>query len=218
MDDNNFYIRKVNTSGIIQTFAGNGINLYNGDGGPATAAGIGNVQCVVVDDLNNLYLTDENHGRVRKIDASTSIITTIAGDGTTCGYGGDGGPATAAQLCGPYRIAMDKHGYFYFTDAYNNRIRRIRYTVGIDDLNTFPESVVVAPNPSASGIFTIKVNSATSEAVHILVSNVAGAKIQEVLGTTNQGNEFHLNAPPGIYFATITTQYNTWTEKLVVVK
>src|ERR1700733_3589035 len=89
----------------IETVAGSS-NL--GDGGPATAAQIGTVQGIAVDRLGNLYLSDTNHNRVRKI-ATTGIITTVAGNGSA-GFSGDGGPATSAQLNLPYGLAIDLAG------------------------------------------------------------------------------------------------------------
>jgi hypothetical protein len=77
----------------IQTVAGSG---HNGDGGPAAAAEIGNIQGLTFDSFGNLYLTDTDHHRVRKISPA-GIITTFAGTGSA-GLSGDGGPAIAAQL------------------------------------------------------------------------------------------------------------------------
>ncbi|MGA3016605.1 MAG: hypothetical protein ABSF62_05760 [Bryobacteraceae bacterium] len=94
-----------------------------GDGGPATAAQMGAIQGVAVDRLGNLYLSDSDHHRVRKIDTK-GVITTIAGTGLA-GFSGDGGPATAAQLNTPYGVAVDLTGAVYVADFLNNRVRRI---------------------------------------------------------------------------------------------
>jgi uncharacterized protein (TIGR03437 family) len=94
-----------------------------GDGGPATAAQIGAIQGVAVDRLGNVYLSDTDHHRVRKVDTH-GIITTIAGTGLA-GFSGDGGPATAAQLNTPYGVAVDLAGAVYVADFLNNRVRRI---------------------------------------------------------------------------------------------
>jgi len=94
-----------------------------GDGGPATAAQIGTIQGIAADRFGNLYLSDTNHQRVRKIDAA-GIITTVAGTGTA-GFGGDGGPATSAQLNLPYGLAVDQAGYLYIADLNNSRVRRV---------------------------------------------------------------------------------------------
>src|ERR1022692_2133409 len=94
-----------------------------GDGGPATAAQMGAIQGIAVDRLGNLYLSDSDHHRVRKIDTK-GVITTIAGTGLA-GFSGGGGPATAAQLNTPYGLAVDRAGALYVADYNNNRVRRI---------------------------------------------------------------------------------------------
>ncbi len=94
-----------------------------GDGGPATAAQMGAIQGIAVDRLGNVYLSDSDHHRVRKIDTK-GVIATIAGTGYK-GFSGDGGPATAAQLDTPYGLAVDLAGALYVADHNNNRVRRI---------------------------------------------------------------------------------------------
>jgi len=122
-DDWNSRIRKINTSGIINSIAGNGIGGYSGDGGQATAAELYNPTCAALDSLGNIYITDTYNNRIRK--ASTSgIISTFAGTGSG-GYSGDGGQATAAKLYGPIGIAIDASVNIYIGDWENNRIRKI---------------------------------------------------------------------------------------------
>ena len=104
----------------IQTVAG---SSFLGDGGPATAAQIGPIRGVAVDGKGNLYLSDTDHNRVRKVDTG-GIITTFAGTGTA-GFSGDGGAAGAAQLNLPYGLAVDAAGYLYIADLGNNRVRRV---------------------------------------------------------------------------------------------
>ena len=207
-DAGNLRIRKINTSGIVTTIAGIGINTWSGDGGPATAAGIGSIPGIAVDTSDNIYIADGNHGRVRKIDHSGGIITTIAGDGTLCGFGGDGGPATNAQLCNPYKITIDKNGRLYFSDAINNRIRRLTAPTAINDINNVEATLILVPNPSQTGLFNVKVVSNLSEEVNIVVTNMAGIKFKEVQATTNVNTDIQLNVGPGIYFISIiTTQW-----------
>ncbi|MBW1818596.1 MAG: hypothetical protein JRJ60_15750, partial [Deltaproteobacteria bacterium] len=119
----NTCIRKVDTSGIITTVAGNGTYGYGGDGGLATQAELNRPIDVVVDHSGNLYITDTYNSRIRKVDTS-GIITTVAGNGTWA-YGGDGGPATQAEIKGPYGVAVDDSGNLYIEDTYNNRIRKV---------------------------------------------------------------------------------------------
>jgi sugar lactone lactonase YvrE len=122
-DNGNQRIRKVNTSGIVSTFAGNGIMGWFGDGGPATAAYLYGPQRIAVDATGNLYVAEQYNECIRKIN-TLGIITTIAGNGLP-GYGGDGGPATAAYLHWPTSVAVDSLGNVFIADYVNHRIRRV---------------------------------------------------------------------------------------------
>lgn len=118
----NARIRKINTSGIISTVAGTGINGYNGDGGLADTSMIRGALDVCTDTIGNLYIADEANMRIRKVDLA-GIIYTYAGSGGAA-YTGDGGPATAAEIT-PHLIASDSYGNIYFADIYTDRARRI---------------------------------------------------------------------------------------------
>lgn len=95
----------------------------NGDGGPAILAQLGALQGVAVDGAGNVYFSDTDHHRVRRVDAA-GIISTVAGTGAA-GFGGDGGAAISAQLNLPYGLAVDAAGNLYVADLGNERIRRI---------------------------------------------------------------------------------------------
>lgn len=121
--DNN-RIRKVNTSGIINTIAGTGVAGYSGDGGYATNAELEGLNCIAVDLLGNIYLGNGDGisiCKIRKINTA-GIITTIAGD--SCGYSGDGGLATACKLQGG-NLVVDKNGNLFIADNPNYRVRMI---------------------------------------------------------------------------------------------
>jgi sugar lactone lactonase YvrE len=122
-DSFNFRIRKVTAAGVINTVAGNGIPGFSGDGGPATAAQLGNPTGVAVDSAGNLYFSDVHFHRVRKVTPD-GIISTVAGTGTG-GFSGDGGSATAAQLNGPIGVAVDSGANIYIADQSNFRIRKV---------------------------------------------------------------------------------------------
>ncbi|MCW3122382.1 MAG: hypothetical protein JWQ38_1874 [Flavipsychrobacter sp.] len=110
-------IRKINSAGIISTGAGNGGNVYNGDGIAATNAALNSPSDVVVDGSGNMYITDQSSLRIRKV-SSAGIISTLAGNGIS-GYSGDGGPATAAQITyEAFNLALDKHGNIIFSDSF----------------------------------------------------------------------------------------------------
>ena len=123
-------IRKVDhTTGIITTIAGTGVAGYNSDGIPATSAKLHGPCGLAFDTSGNLYIADNYNQRVRKIDASTGIISTVAGTGYGAGglgaYNGDGIPATSAELNAPGYIAMDAQNNLYISDGRNNRIRKV---------------------------------------------------------------------------------------------
>jgi sugar lactone lactonase YvrE len=114
----------------INTIAGNGDPGFSGDGGPATAAELNNPDDVILDASGNIYIADFYNNRIRKINASSGIITTIAGNGSTV-YNGEGIPATLAAINGPQAIAFDKPGNLYIADLNNNRVRKVLVSNGI---------------------------------------------------------------------------------------
>lgn len=122
-DSRNHRIRKIDTGGIITTFAGTGVTSYSGDGGPATAAEMSYPESIAFDAAGNMYFSDHWDACVRKIDAA-GIITTVAGTGVY-GYSGDGGPATAAMLDNPCHVQLDGAGNLYICDWVNARVRKV---------------------------------------------------------------------------------------------
>ncbi|GAB3998785.1 hypothetical protein GCM10028807_47400 [Spirosoma daeguense] len=127
-------VRKIAVNGIITTVAGNcNTSGYSGDGGLATSALIG-VFDFKMDNGGNMYLCDKFSHRIRKIDAATQVITTIAGvpgGGFYGGYSGDDGPATSAQFAQPEAVAVDNDGNVYIADNGNHRIRKVAKSTGI---------------------------------------------------------------------------------------
>jgi PKD repeat protein/sugar lactone lactonase YvrE len=124
-------IKKVNAStGIMSTIAGDGTGGYGGDGNLAVSAILNQPGGIALDSLGNLYIADLGNNRIRKINTSTGIISTIAGNGTS-GFGGDGAAATAANLYRPSSVAVDRSGNIYIADTYNGRIRKVAATTGI---------------------------------------------------------------------------------------
>src|SRR6185312_13000298 len=116
-------------TGIITTAAGNGVEGYSGDGAAATAAALDSPAGLAVDTAGNVYLADTHNDRIRRIDAATGIITTIAGSGAF-GYSGDNAAATGAKLALPHGITLDAAGNVYIVDTRNQRIRRIDAATG----------------------------------------------------------------------------------------
>jgi uncharacterized protein (TIGR03437 family) len=121
-DTFNNVVRKVNTAGVIATIAGNGTAGSGGDGGAATSAQFNGPQGIAVDSSGNIYVSDTQNARVRKISGGT--ISTVAGNGTA-GYGGDGAAATSAELNVPIGLALDASNNLYIADFINNRVRKV---------------------------------------------------------------------------------------------
>ena len=123
VDQGAHVIRKVDTSGTITRFAGNGSQGFSGDSGPALAASMNNPTALAFDPSGNLYVTDQLNQRIRMID-TTGKITTVAGNGNI-GFSGDGSTATTASLNYPGGIVTDSSGSLYIVDTVNNRIRKV---------------------------------------------------------------------------------------------
>ena len=120
-------IRKVDTTGAITIIAGTGGQGFYGDSGAATAAQLDSPQGLALDTANNLYIADTHNHRIRKLNLTTGIITTIAGSSTPS-FDGDSGPATTSHLNLPTAIAIDPTGNLYIADTQNHRIRKVDTT------------------------------------------------------------------------------------------
>ncbi len=129
-DFGNHRIRRVDmASGIIDTIAGNGQTAFSGDGGLATQAALDEPRGLTFDPAGHLYIADAKNHRVRRVDAATGVITTIAGDGGRS-FNGDGGPAIQAGINTPTDVAIDA-GYLYIVERSNFRLRRVDLLTGI---------------------------------------------------------------------------------------
>ena len=148
-DQDNHRIRKVDTSGNISTVAGSGTPGFSGDGGPATSAKIQSPLRVELDPSGNLFFTDFNNRRIRKVDTS-GTITTVAGTGAA-GFSGDGGPATSAQLgLFPGGVAVDSSGNLFIADKSNNRIRKVETVAAAVPTHTPTPTATPTPTPTAT--------------------------------------------------------------------
>jgi uncharacterized repeat protein (TIGR01451 family) len=151
-DTDNNCIRKVAAAtGVITTVAGTGAAGYSGDGGPATSADLYQPNSVVVDAAGNLLIADTMNNRIRKVNAATGIITTVAGSGSY-GYAGDGGAATSASISLPQGLAVDEVGNIYFSDTANQRVRVVSAATGL--ITTFAGNAscsVISRNTCSGG-------------------------------------------------------------------
>lgn len=131
-DTDNHVMRRIDKAGVITTVAGTpGKKGFAGDGGPATAALMNEPYEVRFDAAGNMLVVERLNHCVRKIDAKTGVISTIAGTGGKVGFGGDGGPATAALMSQPHSIGLDPAGDLYVCDIVNHRIRKVDMKTGV---------------------------------------------------------------------------------------
>jgi hypothetical protein len=114
-------VRKVDTNGVMSTIAGNGERGYEGDGGPALTATWGSPKALRCDAQDNIIVVDTENHAIRRIDAVTGIVTTIAGG--RLGGEGDGGAATDAAMDRPHGCGIDTDGNIYVADSNNHRVR-----------------------------------------------------------------------------------------------
>jgi trimeric autotransporter adhesin len=122
-------VRVVSPNGTINTYAGNGVAGFAGDGGAATSAQLNQPAGLAVDSSGNLYIADSNNSVIRKVTPQ-GTISTVAGVGGTEGYSGDGGAATKATLMAPLGVALDSSGNLYIADYYG-WIREVNAATGV---------------------------------------------------------------------------------------
>ena len=127
----NHCIRRVDPhTAVISTIAGTGQAKWSGDGGPAEKAALNEPVALTLDGRGWLYVADQSNNRVRRIDLTSGLMTTVVGTGES-GYNGDGAPGTETALAGPSGLAVDRDGSLYVADTFNSRIRKFDVRTGI---------------------------------------------------------------------------------------
>lgn len=130
-DTMNHRVRRVDArTGAISTVAGTGQRRFSGDGGPAASAALNEPAALAMGGKGRLYIADQSNNRVRELDLSTGIMTTVAGTGEAA-YTGDGMPATEAALAGPSGLSVGPDRALYIADTFNGRIRRVDPDTGL---------------------------------------------------------------------------------------
>ncbi len=196
-DSKNQRIRKVGTDGIISTIAGTGIKSFSGDGDLATKATMKNPYGIALDALGNVFFSDQNNNRIRKINTN-GIISTLVGNGNPA-FSGDGGLATNASLAAPYEITFDKAGNLYIADNNNNSIRKVTYL----SITSFsPTTACVGSTVTIKGVgfstasaVNIGGNLAASYSIQSdsVITFVADAAAVGKVSVTNVGGTFTTN-------------------------
>jgi sugar lactone lactonase YvrE len=222
-DHANHRVRKITTDGKISTVAGTGAATFGGDGSQAVSAQLNCPREVAVDSADNLYIADTGNHRIRKITADGKI-STVAGTGTA-DFGGDGGPATAAQLNSPYGVAVDSTGVLYVADYDNHRVRKVTAdgkisTVAGTGAATFggdgsqavsaqlscPHGVAVdgAGNLYVADYKNHRVRKVTADGK---ISTVAGTGAADFGGDSGPATAARLNMPLGVVVDSTGTLY-----------
>jgi len=216
-DNGNNVVRKIDTNGIITTYAGNGtgagaifviIGGYTGDGGPADSAQLSSPTAICFDAHNDLYIADQFNNVIRKVDTA-GIITTFAGDGYLAGtflggYTGDGGPADSATLFFPSAVAFDATGNCYLSDADNDVVRRVD-PLGI--ITTFAGDGAGSPTggggyagdggpATAAELFQPEFGLACDDSGHVYISDIDN----NVVRVVNAGDTINTYAGTGTGF------------------
>ena len=198
-------VRKIdNATGIITTVAGNGSTINGGDGGQATNAGISGCQAVAFDDSGNYYISSLGECSIRKVN-TMGIISTVVGNDTACGYGGDGGPAIDAKINNAAICStVDRWGNLYIADQKNNRVRMVSYhPVAVSNVSKAANNITIYPNPAQNEV-TIKSTTAM-ESVEVV--NMVG---QVVVAKSSKEKEVLLDIrslPAGVYFVKVNGVY-----------
>lgn len=223
-DGFNQRIRKINFgTGIITTVAGNGSAGFSGDDGPATDAQLSVPESVFADTANNIYIADALNNRIRKINVTNGIITTVAGSGATGtgggGDSGDGGAATNAQLRQPVSLCFDRKNNLYIADYANNKIRKVDAVTNIittiagNGASGYSGDNNTATNATFSGTIEVyvdkndnvlicdqynhavrKINASTG-----IITTIAGTGAPGYSGNNGPASNAQLNEPSGLF-------------------
>jgi hypothetical protein len=149
-DLDNQRIRRLDLkTNVVTTIAGSGEKGYRGDGGPATQASLNMPHEIQFDGAGNLYIAECDSHVIRKVDAKTGVISTVAGTGVG-GFGGDGGPGVKAQLRQPHSIVFDRDGTLLICDIGNQRIRRLHLDTGF--IETYAGTGQAADTPDGAPV------------------------------------------------------------------
>ncbi len=213
--DGQSVVRKVDTSGVITTVAGNGSFGFSGDGRAATSAALNYPAGLVVDAAGNLFIADTANNRVRRVDTN-SIIATVAGTGVA-GYFGDGGQAVDAWLNSPDGLALDPAGSLYVADTANNRVRKVLLTgsptLVLDNASAANAGSyqVIVSNPWASLTSSVAALTVSGTSAPIVIQGVVRHSDGsfDLTGTGSPGARYVLNmasnlAPPVTWVGVIT--------------
>ena len=177
----------VSPASIIQTVAGNGTQGYNADGVSATSSGLYSPSSIAVDAAGNLFIADSANNRIREVNASTHLISTVAGTGLP-GFSGDGGAATLATLNAPTGIAIDSAGNLFIVDRGNSRLRKVN--IATQTISTIAGTATVGYNGDGIAATSAQLNAPFSVALdsagNLYIADVGNGRIREIDASTKQ--------------------------------
>jgi sugar lactone lactonase YvrE len=210
-DTYNNRVVKVTPQGQIVAVAGDGVAGYSGDGHLAAFAQLNQPAGVAVDAKGNLYIADSSNNVIRRVDASSGIITTVAGDYAADkandglgGFSGDGGPATSAQLNDPQGVAVDGAGDLFIADTFNNAIREVTPAGAISTVVNSASANGGIPTaggesnnvaPTASRLNTPYGIAVDQSADVLYIADTHNSQVAEVTGLAQAGNAAGPTAP-----------------------
>jgi hypothetical protein len=210
-DTYNNRVVKVTPQGQIVTVAGDGVAGYSGDGRLAAFAELNEPTGLAVDAKGNLYIADSSNNVIRRVDAGTGIITTVAGDYAADkasdglgGFSGDAGPATSAQLNVPQGVAVDGAGDLFIADTFNNAIREVTPAGVISTVVNSASASGGIPSaggesngaaPTASRLNTPYGVAVDQSADALYIADTSNSKIAEVTGLAQSGSAAGPTAP-----------------------
>jgi len=197
-DTLNHAIRRVGPDGIITTVAGCGRAGYSGDGDIATKAELNEPYEIRFDRDGHMFFVEMRNNVVRRVDAKTRLVSTVAGTGKA-GFGGDGGPAAKAEMRAPHSIAFGHDGALYICDIGNHRIRKVDMRAG--SISTFAGTGERQPTPDGAKLATAPLNGpraidfdargdmwlALREGNRVFRIDMRAQKIHHVAGTGKTG-------------------------------
>ena len=209
-DTYNNRVVKVTPQGQVVAVAGDGVAGYSGDGSRGASAELNEPAGVALDSQGNLYIADSANNVIRRVDAKTGIITTVAGDyaadaanGGLGGFSGDGGPATKAQLDDPQGVAVDGAGDLFIADTFNNAIREVNPARTISTVvNSASAGGAPSPGGESSGAaptasklntpYAVAIDPSTDD---LYVADTNNSKIAQVTSLAQSGDASGPTAP-----------------------
>ena len=176
-------VRRVSArTGVITTVAGNLLIGFSGDGGPATSAKLGTyIRGLTVVTGGDLLIADTVNCRIRRVAATTGVITTVAGNGKI-NFSGDGGPATSASLYGPSAVAVDGRGNMFIADTNHHRVRRVAAGSGVITTvaGTGTEGFSGGGVPATSAMLSLPTDVALDGGGHLFIADMNNNCVRRV--------------------------------------